>query len=92
MTQTNVSIFGSGASPPRQLSTVRPMLAGHAISRPRIQLERVDLSSMTEQQPGPKLALCFNQEEEAEVERSAEVVLHHVRSGQHCRNFKHGRQ
>jgi len=45
---------GSGTSPPRQLSTVRPMVAGHAISRPRIQLERVDLASMAQvndQQP-----------------------------------------
>ena len=30
------------------------MVAGHDISLPRIQLERVDLSSMTEQQPGPE--------------------------------------
>merc|ERR1740116_616154 len=44
----------NGTSPPRQLSTVRPMVAGHAISRPRIQLERVDLASMAQvndQQP-----------------------------------------
>ena len=35
---------GQGRSPPRQLSKVSPMVAGNAISRPRIQLERMDLS------------------------------------------------
>ena len=37
---------GNGSSP-KQLSKVHPMVAGHAISRPRIQLARMDLSSMT---------------------------------------------
>jgi len=40
---------GSGSSPPKQLSKVSPMVAGHAISRPRIQLPRMDLSSITVQ-------------------------------------------
>jgi len=36
---------GSGAEQPRQLSKVSPMVAGHAISRPRIQLTRMDMSA-----------------------------------------------
>jgi len=35
----------SGADQPRQLSKVSPMVAGHAISRPRIQLTRMDMSA-----------------------------------------------
>jgi len=38
--------WASSSSPPRQLSKVPPMVAGHAISRPRIQLARMDLSSV----------------------------------------------
>ena len=37
----------SANSPVKQLSKVSPMVAGHAISRPRIQLERMDLSSLS---------------------------------------------
>ena len=39
----------SANSPVKQLSKVSPMVAGHAISRPRIQLERMDLSSLSSQ-------------------------------------------
>jgi len=34
-------------SPPKQLSKVSPMVAGHAISRPRIQLTRMDIEAMS---------------------------------------------
>ena len=38
--------MSGGASWSKQLSKVSPMVAGHAISKPRIQLERIDLSSV----------------------------------------------
>ena len=41
-------LIGSGSSPKQNTGTVKPMVAGHAISRPRIQLERVDLSTMAQ--------------------------------------------
>jgi len=34
-------------SPPKQLSKVTPMVAGHAITRPRIQLTRMDVEAMS---------------------------------------------
>jgi len=37
----------SKSSPPKQLSKVSPMVAGHAISRPRIQLTRMDIEAMS---------------------------------------------
>jgi len=36
----------NGSSPPKQLSKVSPMVAGHAITRPRIQLTRMDPALM----------------------------------------------
>merc|ERR1719233_708608 len=37
----------SNNSPPKQLSKVSPMVAGHAITRPRIQLTRMDVEAMS---------------------------------------------
>ena len=37
----------SSNSPPKQLSKVSPMVAGHAITRPRIQLTRMDAEAMS---------------------------------------------
>ena len=47
---------GDTTSPARQLSKVAPMVAGHAITRPRIQLARMDLSAVqinSEQEESP---------------------------------------
>ena len=38
---------GNENSPPKQLSKVSPMVAGHAISRPRIQLTRMDVAALS---------------------------------------------
>eukprot|EP00092_Neocalanus_flemingeri_P005808 GFUD01006251.1.p1 GENE.GFUD01006251.1~~GFUD01006251.1.p1 ORF type:complete len:1390 (+),score=406.14 GFUD01006251.1:54-4223(+) len=61
---------GSGNSPPKQLSKVSPMVAGHAISRPRIQLTRMDITAMSAAREQLNLA---NGDEE-EVVASSETV------------------
>ena len=64
-------VVGGGVSwaretspPARQLSKVSPMVEGHAISRPRIQLTRMDLSAV--QQVNTESELPTEQEEQEE--------------------------
>ena len=67
---------GSGNSPPKQLSKVSPMVAGHAISRPRIQLTRMDVAALSAARE--QLGLAGGEEDNSEagdtVEDTVEVV------------------
>jgi len=64
-------------SPPKQLSKVSPMVAGHAISRPRIQLTRMDIEAMSaaREQLGQE-----NEVDDNEVDENEEVNegLNHI--------------
>ena len=66
-------MIGGNNSPPKQLSKVSPMVAGHAISRPRIQLARMDLSSITVQDP-----VAQDEEQADQVQENVEEPLQDV--------------